>query len=50
MLLDIAARNRVAAGKQPFRIKFGMMGVLPKTNKKSFEGFAGFVTSKDAFW
>ena len=24
----MAARNRVAAGKQPFRIKFGMMGVF----------------------
>ena len=26
--------NRVAAGKPPFRIKFGMRGVLPKQKKK----------------
>ena len=25
--------NRLAAGKQPFRIKFGMRGVLPTTQK-----------------
>ena len=32
----VAARNRVAAGKQP-------VGVLSPTCKKGFEGFAGFV-------
>ena len=35
----VAARNRVAAGKQP-------VGVLPTTNNKGFEGFAGFVAKK----
>ena len=32
--------NRVAAGKQP-------VGVLSTTQKKGFEGFAGFVTKKN---
>ena len=36
----MAARNRVAAGKQP-------VGVLPPTSKKGFEGFAGFVTKRN---
>ena len=31
--------NRVATGKQP-------VGLLPKTWKKGFEGFAGFVTKE----
>ena len=31
--------NRVAAGKLP-------VGVLPTTQEKGFEGFAGFVTKK----
>ncbi len=39
--------NRVAAGKQPFRIKFGMRGVLSVTQEKGFEGFTGFVTKKN---
>ena len=44
----MAARNRVAAVKQPFRIKFGMTGVLPPTSKKGFEGFVSFVTKKES--
>ena len=36
----VAARNRVAAGKQP-------VGVLPPTSNKGFEDFAGFVTKKE---
>lgn len=36
----MAARNRVAAGKQP-------VGVLPPTNKNGFESFAGFVTKRN---
>ena len=36
----MAARNRVAAGKQP-------VGVLPPTSKKGFESFAGFVTKRN---
>ena len=35
--------NRLTAGKQPFRIKFGMTGVLPITLKN---GFVGFVTKQ----
>ncbi len=31
--------NRIAAGKQP-------VGLLPTTQEKGFEGFAGFVTKK----
>ena len=38
--------NRLAAGKQPFRIKFGMRGALPITQKKGFVGFIGFVTKQ----
>jgi hypothetical protein len=33
--------NRLAAGKGPFRIKFGMMGDFPSNN--GFEGFVCFV-------
>ena len=36
----MAARNRVAAGKQP-------VGVLPPTSKNGFESFAGFVTKRN---
>ncbi len=34
-----AARNRIAAGKPPFRIKFGMRGWLSPTKKNGFVGF-----------
>ena len=38
--------NRLAAGKQPFRIKFGMTGMLSITLKNGFVGFVGFVTKQ----
>jgi len=39
-------RNRVAAGKPPFRIKFGMRGRLSLTKKKGFVGFCKFCDKK----
>ena len=43
---DERLHNRVAAGKPPFRIKFGMRGGLPKQKKNGFEGFVSFVTKQ----
>jgi len=40
----VATAQPCVAGKQPFRIKFGMTGVLSPFLSKSFVGFVGFVT------